>query len=60
MKRRALIQHIEKNGAELKREGSKHTIYQLENEVTQVPRHAEIDDNLARKICKDLNIPFVR
>ena len=25
-----------------------------------VPRHTEILDNLARKICKDLNIPFVK
>ncbi len=60
MKRRALIKHLEKNGAEFKREGSRHTIYQLGDNVTQVPRHTEIDDNLARKICKDLNILFVR
>jgi predicted RNA binding protein YcfA (HicA-like mRNA interferase family) len=60
MKRKALIKHLEKNGAEFKREGSNHTIYGLGNDVTEVPRHTEIDDNLARKICKDLNIPFVR
>lgn len=60
MKRRALIEHIEHHGAELKREGRKHTIYERGADVTQVPRHTEIDDNLARKICKDLNIPFVR
>jgi len=29
-------------------------------EDTEVPRHTEIVDELARKICKDLNIPFVR
>jgi hypothetical protein len=25
-----------------------------------VPRHNEIVDELARRICKDLDIPFVR
>ena len=28
--------------------------------LTQVPRHTEVVDELARKICKDLSIPFVR
>ncbi len=27
---------------------------------TGVPRHNEIVDELARKICKDLDIPFLR
>jgi predicted RNase H-like HicB family nuclease len=27
---------------------------------TQLPRHSEIVDELARKICEDLDIPFVR
>ena len=27
---------------------------------TQIPRHVEIVDQLARKICKDLELPFVR
>jgi hypothetical protein len=26
----------------------------------EVPRHNEIVDELARKICKDLDIPFLR
>ena len=34
-------------------------LHQLEMQL-QVPRHNEIVDELARKICKDLNIPFVR
>ena len=34
--------------------------YQKDNRKTQVPRHNEIVDELARKICKDLDIPFVR
>ncbi len=60
MRRRALIKHIEKHGAEFRREGRKHTIYERGNNVTQVPRHTEVDDHLARKICGDLDIPFVR
>ncbi len=27
---------------------------------SEVPRHNEVVDELARKICKDLDIPFVR
>ncbi len=42
------------------REGSRHTIYQRGQNKTQIPRHNEIVDELARKICKDLGIPFVR
>ncbi len=42
------------------REGKRHSIYQKDNRKTQVPRHSEIVDELARKICKDLDIPFVR
>ena len=42
------------------REGRKHSIFQKDQLKTQIPRHIEIIDELARKICKDLNIPFVR
>lgn len=42
------------------REGRRHSIYEREGLKTQVPRHREIIDELARKICKDLDIPFVR
>ncbi|HRX03176.1 MAG TPA: addiction module toxin, HicA family [Anaerolineae bacterium] len=48
------------HNAYLVREGSKHSIYQRGDLKTQVPRHNEIVDQLARKICKDLDIPFVR
>jgi mRNA interferase HicA len=55
-----LLKHLKSCGASLLREGSRHSIYQKEHHKTQVPRHNEIVDELARKICKDLNIPFVR
>jgi mRNA interferase HicA len=60
MKRSELIKYLSKNGAYLLREGRKHSIYKRDEFKTQVPRHVDIVDELARKICKDLNIPFVR
>ena len=60
MKRSQLIKHLQTNGAWLLREGSRHSIYQRGSLKSEVPRHKEIVDELARKICKDLDIPFVR
>jgi mRNA interferase HicA len=60
MKRTQLVKLLRAHGAVLLREGSRHSIYQRGHLKTQVPRHAEIVDELARKICKDLNVPFVR
>ncbi len=60
MRRTDLVKHIKKYNAVLVREGRRHSIYQREAYKTQVPRHNEIVDELARKICKDLQIPFVR
>ncbi len=60
MKRNKLIKHLNKHGAFFLREGRRHSIFQRESFKTQVPRHSEIVDELARKICKDLQIPFVR
>lgn len=58
MKRRDLIRHLEKNGCALFREGGNHTIYVNpgRNLVSSIPRHREINDLLARKICRDLGI----
>ncbi|MCK4819740.1 addiction module toxin, HicA family [bacterium] len=60
MKRHQLIKHLKKHGAYLLREGKRHTIFQKDRFKTEVPRHNEIVDILARKICKDLNIPFTK
>jgi predicted RNA binding protein YcfA (HicA-like mRNA interferase family) len=54
MKRSELIKHLKAHGAYLVREGKRHSIFQRGNLKTQVPRHNEIVDELARKICKDL------
>ncbi len=58
MKRRDLIAHLEQNGCELMREGSKHTLYvnPTNNQTSAIPRHREINDFLVRKICRDLGV----
>jgi predicted RNA binding protein YcfA (HicA-like mRNA interferase family) len=59
MKRKEFIRHLESHGCPLKREGGSHSIYW--NPATgrrePVPRHAEVADLLAKKICKALEIP---
>jgi len=59
MKRRELLRHLTAQGCRFLREGSRHSLYlnPLSNKVSAVPRHSEIGDFLARKICRDLNIP---
>lgn len=59
MKRQDLIRHIEAHGCEFLREGGNHTIYvnRLAQRVSSIPRHREINDFLARKICRDLQVP---
>ncbi|MBF0556623.1 MAG: addiction module toxin, HicA family [Nitrospirae bacterium] len=60
MKRRKLLKHLHDNGAALIREGRKHSIFQKDGKKTQVPRHSEIVEELAYKICKDLDIVIIR
>ena len=59
MKRRQLVQHLEQHGCELLREGANHSIYvnRAAGKTSAVPRHTEINDYLARKICRDLGVP---
>jgi predicted RNA binding protein YcfA (HicA-like mRNA interferase family) len=58
MKRVDLIRHLEKLGCEFLREGSNHTVYvnRAEQKASVIPRHREINDLLARKICRDLQV----
>ena len=58
MKRHELVRHLERHGCVLEREGSRHTIYKnpTNGAKAPVPRHAEIDNRLARKICRQLGI----
>jgi len=59
MKRRDLIRHLEAHGCEMLREGGNHTVYvnRARRKTTAVPRHREVNEFLARKICQDLEIP---
>ena len=59
MKRADLIGHLERQGCLLLREGARHSIYvnRVTSKVSTVPRHREINEFLARKICKDLEVP---
>ena len=58
MKRGDLIRHLKATGCEQLREGGNHTIYvnRSTRKTSAVPRHREINDFLARKICKDLEV----
>jgi predicted RNA binding protein YcfA (HicA-like mRNA interferase family) len=59
MKRVDLIKHLTRHGCQKLREGGKHTVFVNRSEQTSsaVPRHREINEHLARKICRDLNVP---
>ena len=59
MKRADLVRHLERNGCVLLREGAKHSVFvnRARNKSSTVPRHREINDFLARKICRDLEVP---
>jgi mRNA interferase HicA len=59
MKRIDLIRHLERHGCQLLREGDHHTIYVNRKSrcSTAIPRHREINEFLAKKICADLKIP---
>jgi predicted RNA binding protein YcfA (HicA-like mRNA interferase family) len=59
MKRRDLLEHLSRHGCRFVREGGDHSIW--ENPATRrrnaVPRHREIPDYTAARICKQLGIP---
>jgi mRNA interferase HicA len=59
MKRTDLIRHLELHGCAFYREGANHTLYinSANKKVSTVPRHRKINQDMARKICKDLEIP---
>jgi mRNA interferase HicA len=60
VKRIDLIRHLEQHGCVLFREGGSHSVYlnRAMRKSSTVPRHREINDFLARKICRDLEIPM--
>jgi hypothetical protein len=61
MKRSSLLQHLRRHGCYLKREGRAHSLWcnPHTGAVEAVPRHMEIPNGLARKICRNLSVPEV-
>ncbi len=59
MKRTALLRHLRKHGCHLKREGRAHSLWfnPTTAALEAVPRHREIPETLARKICRVLSVP---
>jgi mRNA interferase HicA len=59
VKRVDLIRHVERYGCEFFREGGNHTVYinRSAAKSSSIPRHREVNEFLARKICADLQIP---
>jgi mRNA interferase HicA len=62
MKRNELIEYLRSQGCELLREGAKHSWWHNPklNKKPSVPRHNEIKDILAKKICKDLGVEKIK
>jgi mRNA interferase HicA len=56
-----LIEHLRRNGCEIEREGSRHSIYlnPANKAKAPVPRHTEIDSRLVIKICRQLGVPSI-
>ena len=61
MKRTGLLKHLRKHGCVLEREGRRHSLWMnpLTGQTEAVPRHTEVSDNLARKICRGLSVPEI-
>jgi hypothetical protein len=59
VKRTTSLRHLRRHGCTLKREGRSHSPWMNPGAgaTEAVPRHTEIPDNLARKICRGLSIP---
>ncbi|MCE7893434.1 MAG: addiction module toxin, HicA family [Deltaproteobacteria bacterium] len=61
MNRGALLRHLRRHGCFLKREGAAHSLWcnPATGVVEAVPRHTEIANRLARKICRSLSVPEI-
>lgn len=58
MKRNDLMKHLFRQGCVFVREGAKHSVFlnPAVQKISTIPRHNKIDDDLAKKICKDLGV----
>jgi len=62
MKRNELLKYLRDHGCEFIREGGRHSWWgnPNQNKRSSIPRHTEINDDLAKKICKDLGIKPIK
>jgi mRNA interferase HicA len=58
MKRCDLLRHLTQHGCRLMREGGEHSIWEnpTTNRRTSMPRHREVPDFTAARICKQLSL----
>ncbi len=56
MKRKDLINLLEKNGVYLKRNGANYDLYTNGEYTEPIPRHSEINERLAQDIIKRFGI----
>lgn len=61
MKRSSLLRHLRRHGCYLKREGRAHSLWvnPRTGAVEAIPRHQEIANRLARKLCRGLSVPEI-
>ncbi|MSS63151.1 type II toxin-antitoxin system HicA family toxin [Velocimicrobium porci] len=52
MKQRELIKKLQSVGFEFYRHGSKHDIYIRGNDLEEIPRHKEVNEQLAKHILR--------
>jgi mRNA interferase HicA len=62
MKREALLKYLRRHGCHLKREGGSHSLWinPKTGHMEAIPRHVEIPDRLAEKICRMLGLPSLK
>ena len=56
-----LVRHLRRHGCRLLREGGNHSIW-INPETGDhdgLPRHSEIKEGIARKICRNLSVPEI-
>jgi len=61
MKREKVLKYFRQYGCEIYREGKKHSIIinRVNDRITALPRHPDINDKLVLSLCKDLDIPKI-
>ena len=62
MKRKELLKYLRSQGCDLLREGGRHSWWHNPalNKRSAIPRHSEMQDILAKKICKDLGVKPIK